>query len=177
MSSVDLIILGILLDRPMNAYELIHYVERNSLNTLLKISTPAIYKACKRLLKAGNLDGEIVREGEQPEKVVYSVNKNGIHYFNALMEHFSRDISPFFFEFNTFLWNIDKLDTTDALKKLEDLRDSIGHLKNGMIKHEEEVRPNASFPVRMILKQYGMIATVLVQWIEEVIGEYTETVN
>jgi DNA-binding PadR family transcriptional regulator len=174
---VDLVILGILLVHPMNAYELIHYVERNSLNRLLKISTPAIYKACKRLLKSGNLDGEIVREGEQPEKMVYSVNRNGFHYFHELMDHFSQDISPFFFDFNTFLWNIDKLAPNDALKKLEDLRDSIHHLKRGIVKHEEEVRPNAAFPVRMIVRQYRMIGTVLTQWIEEVIREYKERVS
>jgi len=59
MSTIDLIILGILLENPMNAYGLTHFIDDKQVGRLLKISKPAVYKCCKRLFKAECLDGEI----------------------------------------------------------------------------------------------------------------------
>ncbi len=172
MSTIDLIILGILLKHPMSAYELTHFVEKNSINKFLKISNPAIYKACKRLYKAGRLDGETVREGELPEKIVYSINKNGKEYFYKLMEYFSKELKPFYFEFNTFLWNIDKIEVDEAVNMLENLHKCMCIFKERIIEHEKEVQHYAPFSGKMIIMQYRMIITTFVQWIEKVIENY-----
>ncbi len=74
-STIDLMVLGLLKETPQNAYELVRLVENRELRRLLQISKPAVYKSCKRLFKAGFVDGELIREGEQPEKMVYTVNK------------------------------------------------------------------------------------------------------
>lgn len=172
MSTIDLIILGILMDKPMNAFELARLIDEKQIGKFLKISKPAIYKSCKRLFKSGYLDGERVREGEMPEKVIYSVNKKGRGRFNKLMEHFSGNLTPFYLEFNTFLWNIDKIEKTKALKMLHDLRTQLHHLKDWIVKHEKETKSGVPFAGRMIIKQYRMMIHTLVIWIKETIAEY-----
>ncbi len=172
MSTIDLIILGILLVNPMNAYELTRFIDDKQVGRLIKISKPAIYKCCKRLFKAGYLDGETVREGEMPEKVIYSVNKKGKDRFYELMEHFSGNINPFYFEFNSFLWNIDRLEKTKALEMLENLKAQLQELKDWIIQHEKEESSNIAFSARMIIKQYRMMVITLVTWIEETIEDY-----
>jgi len=177
MSTIDLIILGILLEKPMNAYEITHFVDAEQLDKILKISNPAIYKSCKRLFKSGYLDGETIREGELPEKVIYSVNNEGKEYFNHLMKHFSQKIRPYYLEFNSFLWNIDKLDKSDGLKMLENLKAELTQLKDWIIAHEKEVEGNLSFAEKMIVKQYRMVIITLVQWIKGTINEYRNNIR
>ncbi len=172
MSTIDLIILGILLQNPMNAYELIRFIDDKEVGRLLKISTPAIYKCCKRLFKAGYLDGEKVREGENPEKMIYAVNKKGQDRFYKLMEHFSGNVNPFYFEFNCFLLNIDKLEKTKALEMLEKLKVQLQELRDWIIQHEKEKSSGIAFNARMIVKQYRMLIITLVTWIEETIEDY-----
>ena len=177
MSTIDLIILGILLENPMNAFELTRLVDNKEIGKLLKISEPAIYKCCKRLFKAGYVDGEKVREGEMPEKVIYSVNQKGQGRFYELMEHFSGKLNPFFFEFNSFLWNIDNVEKTKALEMLKNLRDQLLALKNWIIQHEKETPSSSGFAIRMIHKQYRMMLTTLAIWIEETINDYKSEHN
>ena len=43
MSTIDLIILGILLDKKKNAYELAKFIEDRGIDKFLKVSLPAIY--------------------------------------------------------------------------------------------------------------------------------------
>ncbi len=177
MSTIDLIILGILLKKPKNAYEITHFVDAEQLDKILKISKPAIYKSCKRLFKSGYLDGETIREGELPEKVIYSVNKEGKDYFNHLMKYFSQNIRPFYLEFNSFLWSIDKLDKGDGLKMMETLKAGLTQLKDWIIEHEKEVEGNIPFAEKMIVKQYRMSLITLVQWIKETIDEYRNNIR
>ncbi|MBN1501773.1 MAG: PadR family transcriptional regulator [Spirochaetes bacterium] len=172
MSNIDLVILGILLKKDMNAHEITIFVEKNSVDKFLKISTPAIYKASKRLYKSGKLNGRIIRDGELPEKTVYSINEEGLKYFYELMDHFSRNINPFFFEFNSFIWNLDNLKKSDANKMLLNLKKSILYLKEGISLHEKEISEHMPFTAKMILKQYVMIINVLSEWIELVIAGY-----
>ena len=172
MSTIDLIILGILLENPMNAYELTRFIDNKQVGRLLKISTPAVYKCCKRLFKAQYLDGKTVREGEMPEKVIYSVNQKGQARFYNLMEHFSGNLNPFYFEFNCFLLNIDKIEKTKALEMLENLKARLQELKGWIIQHEKEVSSSIVFPARTIIKQYRMMVITLVTWIEETIEDY-----
>ncbi len=177
MSTTDLIILGILLENPMNAYELTRFIDDKQVGRLLKISKPAVYKCCKRLFKAEYLDGETVREGEMPEKVIYSVNQKGQGRFYELMEHFSGNLNPFYFEFNSFLWNIDKVEKTKTLEMLKNLKDQLLALKNWIVQHEKETPSSIDFAPRMIIKQYRMMIITLAIWIEETIDDYKSEHN
>ena len=72
-----MLLIGLLLNTKHNAHELANFIESNHISKLIKISPPAVYKNCKRMYKAGLLDGKNVKDGEAPEKVIYSVNKKG----------------------------------------------------------------------------------------------------
>lgn len=170
-STIELIILGILQDKPMNAYELTQYTEKNRIERLLKISKPSIYKVCKKLSKEGFLSGKTVREGENPEKIIYSVTKKGKSYFYELMKHFSGSIQPYFFDFNCFIWNLEKIEKKEALDMLKKLENEFSEMKKWILIHEKEVT-ELTFPIRMIVKQYRMTISTLLQWITETLEEY-----
>ncbi len=174
MTTIDLIVLGILQETPVNAYELAHYIEERQINRVLKISRPAVYKSCKRLFKSGFLDGAEVRGQGVPDKVIYTVNSAGKAHFIELMAYFSQNVKPFFLEFNSVLWNIEKLDAGDGLKVLESLKTELYGLKDWIIEHEKEVQCSHSFAAKAIVKQYRMVLITLVNWVDGILGEYKQ---
>lgn len=171
-STIDLIILGFLLDKTMNAYELANVVTEKQVGRFLKISTPAIYKNCRRLYADGFLKREIVKEGEQPEKTIYSINRSGEERFSALMGHFSSNFTPFFLDCNAFIWNIGKIEKKQGQKMLKDLHNELSDLNQWIIQHEKEESENVSFAGRAIIKQYRMIISTLLCWSTEVLKDY-----
>lgn len=171
MSTIDLFILGILQEKAMNAYEIAQFVEVRQIHHLMKISPPSIYKNCKKLFQSGYLTGEKVREGENPEKVIFKVSKEGKKYFIELMQHFSSRVQPFYFDFNTFIWNMNKLPPEKSLEMLKNLRDELAQIKAWIIHHEKEVSA-AGLQIRLIVKQGRMIICTLLEWAEEALVEF-----
>jgi DNA-binding PadR family transcriptional regulator len=88
MSTVDLMLLGALMEKPMNAYEMKKTMEFRNIRTWVKLSTPSIYKNLLSLKKKGYLDSKTVKESEMPEKTIYSINEKGRLYFIKLLHHF-----------------------------------------------------------------------------------------
>jgi len=174
MSTIDLIVLGILINQARNAYELVRFIRDKQIDRVLKISEPAVFKSCRRLAQAGCLDGKTIREHGVPDKVVYSINVKGKARFYELMSHYAQEVKPFYLDFNTVLWNIDSLDRDEGRKLLAELQTQLTQLKSWIVTHEEEARPHLSFGPRQIVKQYRMTITTLNQWIDEVVTEYDE---
>ena len=181
VSTIDLIILGILLDKKMNAYELANFIEDRGIDKFLKVSVPAIYKNCKRLYQSGYLNGQRVQEGEMPEKLVYSINKKGKGHFHDLMKYYSSSIhhdpTPFFIDFNSFFWNIEKLEMSEAMEMLENLQFQLLGTEKWIIQHEKEAQSGEPFSSRMIIKQYRMMVATLVIWVGETIEDYKTEMN
>jgi len=161
------------MDHPMSAYDIARLVGSDVIGILLKVSAPAVYKNVKDLQAAGYLEMGRSRTGEMPEKKVYTVTDNGKAYFLTLMDWFSRNLPLFYFEFDTFLANIDKVDKDAGIRMLGNLKDRFYEMKTWIVDHEQEARARkVPFAGRVIIKQYRMIVYTLIAWIEEVIEEY-----
>jgi DNA-binding PadR family transcriptional regulator len=175
-SAVNLWIMGLLVGHPMSAYDMARIVETDVIGRLLKVSAPAVYKNIRDLQRAGHLEVERTRTGEMPEKKVYSVTEKGRAYFLELMDYYSSNLLDYYFEFNTFLANLDKVDKETGIKMLGNLRDQFYQMKTWIVAHEQEARAkNIYFAGRAIIKQYRMIVYTLIAWIEEVIDDYRQT--
>ncbi|MBL1418965.1 MAG: PadR family transcriptional regulator [Alphaproteobacteria bacterium] len=176
-SIIDMVVLSILLKQPMNAYALAQYVEQNQVTRLVKISTPAIYKSCKRLYEQQHLDGKLRRDGEAPEKMVYTVTEAGNARFVELMQHFASSITPFYFEINSVVYGLEGLDYKPGLELIDTYMSQIKTMQSYLIPHSHETQAKATFASRMIVKQYLMTVEVLVKWIEELREEYIQKHN
>jgi len=172
MSTIDLIVLAILLKNPCNAYELVRFVKSRRIDRVLKVSEPAIFKSCRRLAKSGFIDGETVREANVPDKVMYRINQAGRERLTELLSHFARQVNPYFFDFNTVVWGIDTVSPQQGLQLLKELQENLHGIKSGVIAHEKEVAASLPFGARQIVKQYRMTLTTLVKWIDEVVVEF-----
>lgn len=171
-SIVDMVVLGILQREPMNAYRLTQFVEKYNVTRLVKLSTPAIYKSCKRLYEKKFLSGKLQRDGEAPEKVIYTVTGDGREYFRQLMNHFSGTITPFYFDINSVVYSLEQLEFAEGLQLIETYASEIDAIQNWLIPHAKEVELNAPFGNRMIVLQYVMVVEVLAKWIKQMREEF-----
>ena len=89
VSSIDLILLGIVYDQPRSAYDIQKHVEYLNLSHWVKISSPSVYKKLRVLEQKGYLMTKRQREGNMPEKSIYSLTREGRKYFHELMHEIS----------------------------------------------------------------------------------------
>jgi len=163
MSSVDLILLGLVHDQPRSAYEMQKQVEYRNLGKWVKISTPSIYKKVLRLEEQGYLTRHVEREGRMPEKAVYSITPQGWERFQALMREGAAGAAEVLFDFNAVVANLNKLPPDEALGLIGSIRSGI---RESLI-YMQGVRPQRShIPLtgRAVLDQQIRVLTALSDW-------------
>ena len=161
MSSIDLLILGMVLERPMSAYELQKDVEAHHLSRWTKISTPSVYKKTLQLRERGYLSGE--RFGD---KTVYSATEAGRAYFEELMEAYAERETPLTFDFNVVVANLNKLEKPRALELVSKLR---GSFERSRERNRGSAAEFADIPLtgRAIIEQQGRLYGALLDWLDE----------
>ena len=171
MSSIDLIILGFLKKKPMSAYEIIRYIEFKRMKKWVKVGSPTIYQNIKKLAVKKYLSGKVIKEGEMPEKIIYSITKSGEEYFFELMKRFSVNPGKLFFDFNALIANLSLVDKETALKMLQDLKMSFIGSKNDV---DDDFAELIDIPTeaKAIMKLYRMLFRDLIKWIDELIVYY-----
>lgn len=75
-------------------------------------AVPLLFTAMFMLAAKGYLDGEVVGEGEMPEKTIYTLNEKGRQYFQELMWLYASAPPPVYLDFTAVLSNISKVDQT-----------------------------------------------------------------
>lgn len=78
MTSTSVLVLALAAERPSGPYEMIKVLERVNIRRWNAVSDSSIYLALKKLEARGLLAGTPVREGNRPEKTVYSPTAEGL---------------------------------------------------------------------------------------------------
>jgi DNA-binding PadR family transcriptional regulator len=99
LSKAMTMILGIIYKKPINAYEIIKKLEEMNINSWYKIADSTVYATVKQANKKEYLSVKIVRDGEMPQKKIYSLTKNGENEIERTVESF---ISGFDYDIRNF---------------------------------------------------------------------------
>ncbi len=163
MSNVDLMLLGSLIDRPGNAYEINKKMENANVKSWVKISSPAIYRNLVNLRRRGYLDAEVTREGEMPEKTISTINSKGKQYFMHLMELYSEEPGPVYINFTAFISNLRHLDRADAENMLANLQNRL-YAKREYMELVLRQKGGESGGAEAIISLYVQMYTLFYQW-------------
>ena len=125
MSSIDLVILGIVLEKPQSAYDIQKDVEYHHFSRWTKISVPSIYRKVLQLSEKGYLQSDIVKGDKFADKAIYSITDRGRAYFKELMASCAAGPVPLLFDFNVVITNLNKMDKAEAVELVSALRQSI----------------------------------------------------
>lgn len=167
MSTIDLIVLGMLKKEPMGAYDIQKLVEYRNISKWVKISTPSIYKKAIQLEEKGLIKAEIVKEGKMPEKTVYSLTDIGNKEFERLMFEISAKPLHIFLDFNAVIVNLDGLSSENQKLCIADIEKNIKILKNSL---EENLRTKKNIPEipktgLAVLQQQLVLVEAIETWI------------
>ncbi len=77
MNRYDLVLLGLILERERSGYDIITEVRNRELDRWANLSTSTIYNRLATLEKHGDIAGRNVRDGNRPERVVFSITEKG----------------------------------------------------------------------------------------------------
>lgn len=174
LSSINLIILGYLQNKEKSAYEMVKEFDKWNITKWLKISTPSIYKNTIKLRDNGYLNSRTVKEGEMPEKTLYSMNEKGKLYFNQLMEESSNHIGNIYLDFNAFLVNIENLPEEKRKEYIENFKNKAEERRafvESVYNHEKQYKERSGSEF-LILDLYNEFYNVLEKWSEKVFDYY-----
>ena len=94
MATIDLVVLGMVKQQPLSAYDIQKLVEYRNISRWVKISTPSIYKKVIQLENKGLIKSTLVKEGNKAEKAIYDLTEAGQTEFQRLMQEISQQPSP-----------------------------------------------------------------------------------
>lgn len=169
MATIDLIVLGMLKKEPLSAYDIQKLVEYRQISRWVKISTPSIYKKVLQLEEKGLIRGTAVKEGNMPEKMVYSLTGAGEKQFETLMFDIARRPVHIFLDFNAVIVNLDSLSPADQKACLAGIADSIKTLKTYLEDNIriKEANPDIPETGMAVLRQQVLLADAIETWIAE----------
>ena len=78
LSYSSTLILGIIAERPINPYEIKKLLEKISIKKWMPIAVSSLYATIRTLSERGLIDCETAKEGNMPEKKMYTINKKGM---------------------------------------------------------------------------------------------------
>ncbi|MDO4517092.1 MAG: PadR family transcriptional regulator [Bacillota bacterium] len=173
MSSIDLVILGILMEGPKSAYDIQKDVESHHFPRWTRISVPSVYKKVLQLREKGDLDSTLVKGERFAEKAVYSITPAGRAHFYQLMDHYAGQPVPLQFDFNVVITNLNKLPPEEARPLIHRLRES---LRDGLQITAQYAAEYAQIPLvgRTVFDQQARLYEALLQWLEAFEAQFTE---
>ena len=165
MSTIDLVILGIVAEKPQSAYDIQKDIEYHHLSRWTKISIPSIYRKVLQLSEKGYLRSDIVKGDRFADKAVYSITDEGKDYFNSLMHYYATQTVPLLFDFNVVIANLNKLNKDAALDLISKLKESI---TVSVGTNEEYLTEYSNIPLvgKTIIEQQGLLYKTLLEWLD-----------
>lgn len=167
MAMIDLIVLGMLKKEPMGAYDIQKLVEYRNISKWVKVSTPSIYKKVIQLEEKGLIEGEAVKSGKMPEKVVYSLTEAGEKAFEKLMMDISAEPLHIFLDFNAVIVNLDSLPPEQRNECIARIEENVRALKRQLRENMDAKQDMTGIPEigMAVLKQQLLLADAIIEWV------------
>lgn len=81
LSKPATLLLGLISQKPLNAYEIVKTLDYMNIKHWFNIGTSTVYATIKTLEKKQYITGKIQKDGNMPDKTVYSITERGTTVF------------------------------------------------------------------------------------------------
>lgn len=167
MSTIDLIILGSLCQSPKSAYDLQKQIESRNLSRWIKIGSFTVYKKVVQYESKGYVVSETVKNGNMPEKTVYTITLKGKEIFKELMTKFSFAETRVFLDFNAVIVNLESMSKEMQKECLDNIEEHVKMLKDYLNENIslKEKDDNVPLTGKEVLKQQFILVQAIEEWI------------
>jgi DNA-binding PadR family transcriptional regulator len=115
LSKLSKLVMGILLKKPMNPYELTKLAEMSVIQDWFPPTAQSIYTTVRNLHQKGLIEGEIISEEKLPPKTVYTLTDVGKQVFSTELLEGLESYFPEASDFGIALFHIGTLNKEEAL--------------------------------------------------------------
>ena len=167
MTTIDLIVLGMLKKESLSAYNIQKLVEYRNISKWVKISTPSIYKKVLQLEEKGLISSHTEKDGKMPEKAVYTLTDAGREEFEKLMLEISCNPINIFLDFNAVIVNLESMPKKSQKKCLDNIESNINVLKTYLEENIalKENAPDIPATGMAVLHQQFLLVQAIEEWI------------
>lgn len=113
------LILGIIAEKSLNPYEIKKLLDKISIKKWLPIAASSVYATIRLLEKKGLISGETARDGNMPEKTIFTITDSGKTVLHESIIAFMNDMESDTKKFNIsclFICHLDKEHAIGILK-------------------------------------------------------------
>jgi len=122
LSKISLLVLGLIGQKPLNPYEIKKLFEKLDMKKMFPIAPSSIYATINTLVKNNYIAGKKTREGNMPEKTIYSITKKGEKTLKKTLASYLADTEKVFSEFDISITLVCFLNKESALESLRSHR-------------------------------------------------------
>jgi DNA-binding PadR family transcriptional regulator len=119
ITKVDLLLLGLLLDRPMHGYELFQQIQAEEIDAWFNVSMAGVYYSLGKLRDQGLVAESRQRGARSPRKSVYRLTDEGRSAFFAAMEAQALSQEEVYLDYDVIIYLLNKLPRQRAITFLE----------------------------------------------------------
>ena len=172
---VPFYILGLLMRYgPQHGYNIKQLVS-DGIADFAKIKLPTIYYHLEKLAGNGYIDSNVEKDGNRPERIVYSINESGIKYFNSLLNKILHENYNVEFDFDGALYFHSFTDKNTIINNLRKQKEYIQNQLKELIVHKENalnnLLPEYRIYCKSIFNHHIYHFETELKWIEETIKE------
>lgn len=178
LTKLDLLILGMLVDRPMHGYELHQVLRSEGVEEWFNLSVAGIYYSLGKLRDRGLVSEAQQRSAVGGTKTIYRLTEEGREAFLQGMEELLGAQEKVYFDYNVGVYLLNRLPVERALPLLERRRDFLVSWSQELCDRlESEGEQNLSPLQKAIVDHTLRFLGMEIQWLEDVIqgvrgGEY-----
>jgi DNA-binding PadR family transcriptional regulator len=114
----EILFLGLLMERPKHGYDIKRQIE-DELVPFIGLEIKSIYYPLKKMETAGLIKKESGREGNYPEKFVYSITPKGKKKFEQLIAKSFLSVERPYFQMDLSLYFLQYIDKAVAKRRLQ----------------------------------------------------------
>jgi DNA-binding PadR family transcriptional regulator len=121
-TKIDLLLLGLLLDRPMHGYELYQQIQAEGIDAWFNVSMAGVYYSLGKLRDRGLVAESRQRGGRSPRKSIYHLTDEGRAAFFEAMEEQSVSQEEVYLDYDVVIYLLNRLPLQRAIDLLEQHR-------------------------------------------------------
>lgn len=171
VSRVDLLVLGLLTDRPMHGYEISQVISGEDIEAWLSVSLTSIYYSLNKLKKNGLIVETVHRSDNSPERSVFHLTDKGRSCFLELLERSLASTERTYFDMDLAVYFINRLPSQRAAHLLERRKRFVAGLRQEMSDRVAELRDrNGHSTTSAILDHSLRFLDMEAGWLQELSG-------
>ena len=169
-TAVDLLLLGLLIDRPMHGYEIDQKIKAEGIDLWFNISMPSIYYSLNKLKEKGFITETRQRGAGASGRSVYHLTEEGRAAFFKAMEEQVAGERKITFEYDLSIYLLNKLPLERALTLLERRKSYLENWRSTIQEKIKEWHDEGRSPLELaILDHASAFAQMEINWLMEFI--------